>query len=125
VGRVGGAGLEQRLAVYAVRVGLFGGQEAGAQHGARGPERQRGGDAAAVGDPAGRDHRHIADRVHDGGDEHHRGHLPAHVAPGLPALGDDYVDAGVDGSLCFLDGPDGVHDAPAGRAYLGHIAPFG
>jgi hypothetical protein len=49
-----------------------------------------------VGDPAGRDHRHRVDRVHDGRHERQCGRPAAYVPTGLPTLRHDHVDAGVD-----------------------------
>ena len=59
-----------------------------------GAERHRRGHLTAAADAAGAEHRDVADRVDDLGDEHHRADLTG-VPAGLGALGDDDVDAGV------------------------------
>ena len=70
------------------------------------PRASDGGQAPAVEQAAGGDHRHpVADRVDDLGHEGHRGDR-AGVAAGLGALGDDEVAAA-------LDGGDGVADLAA------------
>ena len=81
---------------------LAAGQEARAHADARGAQREGGGEAAPVGDPAGSDDRDLAGDVDDLRDEHHRGHQ-ATVTAGLPALGDKHVRSGPDRLLGLVD----------------------
>ena len=87
------------------------GQEARAHAHALRAERERRGQPAAVGDPAGRDHGDVAGHVDHLRDEHHRRH-PAAVTARLAALGDDDVGAGGD-RLLGLAAVDDLLD-PAG-----------
>ena len=101
---------EQRVLVAGRGARLGGRDEAGADPHAVGAERERGGEAAAVEDPAGRDDRHpVAHRVDDLGDERQRRDL-AGVTTGLGALRDDDVATG-------LDRGDRVADLPAHRQH--------
>ena len=85
------AGGEQRLLVAVDGARLGRGDEAGADPHAVGAERERGGEAAAVEEPAGGDDGDlVADRVDDLRHERHRRDR-AGVPAGLGALGDDEV----------------------------------
>ncbi len=59
-------------------------------------QREHGGHAPSVPDPAGRDHRHRRHRVHDGGHQWKRRHLAPHVSPRLPPLRHDDIDSAGD-----------------------------
>ncbi len=97
--------------------------EGGAELDAGGAEGEGGGDAAAVGDAAGGDHRH-GDGVGDLRDQRERADAGvvgldgegAAVAAGLPALGDDRVDAGLVERAGLGDRGGGAEDAGAGGA---------
>jgi hypothetical protein len=73
---------------------LGGKQEAHADPGAVGAEREDGGEAAPVPHASRRDHRDRRDRVDDRRYERQRCDMPAHATARLPALGEDHIDAG-------------------------------
>src|SRR5439155_13134989 len=78
-----------------------------------GPEDQGSGQVAAVGDPAGGDHRDpIPHRVDDLGDEGEGRHQPG-VAPGLRSLRHDDVAARLDGGNGMPDLAAHVHHEDA------------
>jgi hypothetical protein len=93
---VGEAGLHRvrrispydRLLPLVADAHLGGGQEAGTEVDALGPQGEGRGQPTAVGDAARRDDRDGADQVHHRGDDHHGADGPA-VAAGLTALSDD------------------------------------
>ena len=97
---------------------LAAGQEARAHHDAGGAERERGGQPAAVGDPAGGDHRDVPRQVDQLRDEHHRRDEAA-VAAGLAALGDEDVGAGGEGLLGLGAVDNLLHPADAGVVCAG------
>ena len=83
---------------------LLAGDEAGAHPGGSGPERAHRGEATAIGDPAGGDDGRVGNGIDDRGHEGEGRHLAPDVAARLPALGDDDIDPGVDGSPRLLGG---------------------
>ena len=89
---------EQGLGRRRVHQGLGRGLEAGAQERAGGTERQRGGDTAAVRDPAGGQHRHGRHEIDDDRHEGQGGAARSAAVPaGLRALRHDQVGAQVHG----------------------------
>ena len=96
--RVSLAGREDAADVVRVRRRFLAGHEACAHPGRSGAERQDGSQATAVGDPAGRDDGRGSDGVNDYRHERQRRDLAPDVAAGFPALGNDDVDAGIDGA---------------------------
>jgi hypothetical protein len=77
-------------------------------------ENERGGQAAAVRDAAGGEHRSRPGEVDDGGDERQRG-PPAPVPAGLAALGHDDVRPGIQSPPRFVEIGD-LDDQAGARA---------
>ncbi len=97
--RVAGGGADEGLLEALVRDGFLGGGEAGAELRAGGTHFQIGEDGLAAADPAGDEHRHLADMRQDllrQDVERHRADMPA----GLGALDHQCVGAAADQSLC-------------------------
>ena len=101
-------GVHHVAAVDVVGGRLGRGHEAGAQPHRLGAEHQRRGQPPTVGDPAGRDHRHRVDRVHDGRHERQGGRPAAYMPTRLPTLRHDHIDAGVDRPPRLLRAADRV-----------------
>jgi hypothetical protein len=93
---------------------IGGHQEARAHRDALRAEGQRGDQAAAVVEAAGRDHRHLH-RVHHLRQQHRGGHA-AGVAAALAALDGDDVGAHLDGLLRVLQRAHRGHAHDAGVA---------
>jgi MFS family permease len=89
-------------------------QEPGAQPGRLRAQGEHRRDAAAVPDPARRDHRHRRDRVYHRRHQRQRPDRPPHVPAGLPALRDDHVHPGRHRPPGLLGGPDRVQDDSPG-----------
>ena len=114
---VGLAGGEDALPVVGVDRGLGRGEEARAHPGARGAEREHGGEPSPVGDSARGDDRNRRDGVDDARDERERRDGSPDVPAGFPPLRHDDVGTGRGGGSSLFGGTDrDEHDRARRRA---------
>ena len=119
---VGLGRVHQATAILLVDGHLLGKQKPGTQPRRLSAQREDGGHAASVPDPAGRDHRHRCHRVHDGGHQGKRRDLTPHVPPGLPTLGHDDINSAGDCPPRLFGAADRVQNDSIGVVDLLDVA---